>query len=67
MPSGPKGSGGVYLPAPRLRQADRPRHPQESSFYRLVECFYGGPMFLPLMPRETGVGEGGLGGRACLD
>lgn len=30
MPCGAKEAGGV----------DRPRHPQESPFYRLVECFY---------------------------
>jgi len=50
MPCGAKEAGGVYLPAPtclcagtdrqRLRQAGRPRHPQESPFYRLVERFY---------------------------
>jgi hypothetical protein len=40
MPCGAKEAGGVYLPAPRLRQAGGPRHPQQSPFYRLVERFY---------------------------
>ena len=50
MPCGAKEAGGVYLPAPTclrsgthrqtLGQAGRPRHPQESPFYQLVEGFY---------------------------
>jgi hypothetical protein len=39
MPCGSKEAGG-YLPAPRLRQAGRPRHPQQSPFYRWVERFF---------------------------
>jgi hypothetical protein len=50
MPCGAKEAGGVYLPTPtylrvgthrrRLRQAGRPRDPQESSSYRLLERFH---------------------------
>jgi hypothetical protein len=40
MACGSKETGGVYLPAPRLRLAGRPRHPQQSPFYQLVERFF---------------------------